>query len=353
MHKYLHKTFDLVGDSLNAAGILVTFAVLAFPKQIEANACNELEGDYMHDTGKLIFWVTFASSVSIFPLSDRYLRKKYPGYIRESELQRHKKEVFDAIETILFLVVSARLYNVSDKAAWILYVLGGWPIIATTIKAFNNNFARGPYEVYDAQSHSDLALFDDNRIYKKYIMTLFEMVYMGLSLGSAISVVADLLFNVFYDTWHDNVFSAEDKLSGGLILLGFVLGLASVVSRKSWTAVRMSEAGINMFYFTFMISATSLACASKSTMTESGFKHKGWVYCLVFAILSTLFSAVLGDMAKENPYELDSEEVVYPNCSRVAPLRLKGIRSFLFGSDKTIQVPLLSTQEQERMTSIL
>lgn len=351
MHKHLHKAFDLVGDGLNAAGILVTFAMLAFPKQLEEHACNELEGHYIHDTGKLLFWGMFVMSVSVFPLTDHLLRKRYSGYIRESEVQRHKKEVFDAVETILFLVISARLYDVPDKAAWPLYILGGWPIIATAIKALNNDFSRGPYEVYNVQAWMDEELFKDERTYKKYFLTFFEMVYMGLSLGSAIGVVMDLLFNVFYDTWHDEEFSAEDKLSGALILVGFVAGLASVASQKSWTAVRMSEAGINMFYFTFMIAATSLACGSKNTMTESGFKHRGWIYCVTFAIISTAFSAVLANMAKASPYEEEAVQPGYINLSSSRPIRLRGLALF---SDSTIDTKsLLAVNSQTRNSSQL
>jgi len=294
-----HWTFENFFPALFWAGLSVNVLLLTLEKELDAHSCVKEDNNVFKDAAKQIFFAMFLVRLVALPLIAKLIKTKCAHPPDKEHVKRLEVEFNDGIETAVFATETIKSFGLPYGFAIGLSVPAVWPVFCALYKFYNVHFERGDRnEYFDFTSPKVLA----------HVFTLSECLYNALSLSSAVSFVLDLLFNVFYNTTHEEEFPYKDFVTWPLIALFAFLGGASVLSARTLKLMSYSEAFVNTFYYAFNISISTVSCTRPDLFTTSGYKSQGWKYVAALAIASGISAIIGGFHGVEDVYKPEKRE---------------------------------------------
>ncbi len=246
--------------------------------------CATEDDAYEKDLGKMLFWTLMFTRLALIPAMSRCCYKENVANKQKFEkLQLFESMAVDASKAMFFIVLTARIYSIGAKVYWPVAMLSLWPVFLFIYSQRDKQFEQGAYQQY-------LAHFDKK--HWAYGFTAGELVFSAFSMAGSCGVVSSLCFDIFYSSSHNNDWKYQNDAIAGLITLGFVFGAITQFSKKYYHFNHVSNEFIDVYYFSFMNMASTLACVKPETMvTPEGFNEHGWKYCLAFAAASLVIAA--------------------------------------------------------------
>ncbi len=309
-----HWLFDNGYPALFWAGLTVNFSMLLFEETMEEHSCVSEGNHYFKDVAKQLFWAIFISRL-LLPLFLKLLKKKInsESWPRKQTVSRLEAEVNDAIETGVFVFETANSTGLPYQLAIIIALPAVWPAFGSIYRFFDCRFVRGPRAAYEHYATR-----------WRHTFTGFESLYNALSLSSAISFLLSYLLDVLYQSTHKKPFKYRDYVIWPLIFISAGFGGCSVFGKKAWKMMNYSEAFINVFYYSFNMTVSSINCINPDSFTDSGFVESGWIYVTVLTFICFGLAVVGGFHGSENPYIEEDEDKGYEEISEADEKERKG-----------------------------
>lgn len=231
-----HWVFHNFFPALFWSGLVVNLSMLLFEETLEKYSCEE-QHNYLKNVGKMLFLGIFFIRLILLPLLAKKLSQYSPCCPSENTVRRIETECNDGIETGVFVFESMKLVGGAPPyAAAIVAAPAVWPILAAIYKFINSRFKRGPRYVYKQFGRC-----------KQVTFIVLESLYNMLSLASAMSFSVSLLFNVFYNSTHENPYEYQNYVMWPLLGVSAALGVVSTFGKRSWATMCYGEAFINTF----------------------------------------------------------------------------------------------------------
>lgn len=279
--------------ALMLAGLFTNLAILLFFNTdiLEDQSCRKHNGNVFRDLGMLIYLITLSLRVVIsYPISrlSEDLRKK-EELVETESVEVLRTVVFTNLAAFSFVKPKNAIYAAIIVSPFWLLALG-WSVYCVWRKLHDDKFKK---EFTGKKKRIASLLLDGNRNI--------------LSLSSTVNVLMGFLFDVFYDTTHEDDYSNQNLITGLLMLLAAALGVYSVVNKKGRSALQFSGGMSNALYYLVLPVLSIYACRSPNGMSGDGFIQKGLWVALATMFLSLPLAMVSGLLVIKSPYDSQDE----------------------------------------------
>jgi len=293
-----HWLFENFYPALFWLGLMVNMAILIFEEEMSEHSCVSEDNHYFRDLGKQLFWMIFLTRLVVLPLIAKLLKKNCQSTSTGKHVSRIEVESNDGLETGVFVFETLKNAGIPLGLGVVTALPAVWPIFGAFYKFYDPRFSRGPKSTYDQYKGK----------YKRNTFVFMESVYNALSLSSAMSFVLALLFNVFYNSTHSKSSPSQNYVVWPIIIASGLFGGASVFGKKTWKVMNYAEAFINVFYYSFNMSVSTVNCLDPDSFTDSGFIETGWIYVAILSAACLGLAVVGGFHGAENPYENEDKD---------------------------------------------
>ena len=199
-------------------------------------------------------------------------------------------------------------YELPQEAIILLTVLSSYEFFTLMM------YFCSPHKFQDGGFHSYLRFFNegarditqDDPLHKKFLKTIWspkiksaicttiETLKRGTDLASTLSMIAGLVINFGFDSWHeDNLIDTTNEPNPALLItlisciLGYMISLFTI-SEKGAQIVSRLEHSLSFFYFTLLIQTDLDIFVHPERYFYDKFLDKGAIDCSVFLILSSI-----------------------------------------------------------------